>query len=124
MSTAYEAGRQLHAEMVRRPQLTDADEFGDELQPLSWENVFGNLWTRPGLDRRDRSLVTLGILATLRATDEMEIHFEIARRNGLTVEELEEVVYHVSGYAGFPAAATARRAARVGVQAFDDEQAS
>src|SRR5580693_10174574 len=81
----------------------------DELGELSLEHVFGALWTRPGLDRRSRSLVTLGALIALRASDELKIHFQIALNNGLTLEEIEEVIYHMAGYAGYPAAATARR---------------
>ncbi|HWS91306.1 MAG TPA: carboxymuconolactone decarboxylase family protein [Mycobacterium sp.] len=84
-----------------------ADELGD----LSIGHVFGDLWTRPGLDRRSRSLVTLGALIALRATDELKFHFQIALRNGLTIEEIEEVIYHMAGYAGYPAAATARNVA-------------
>ncbi|MGO8770347.1 MAG: carboxymuconolactone decarboxylase family protein [Mycobacterium sp.] len=85
-----------------------AGELGD----LSLEHVFGALWTRPGLDRRSRSLVTLGALIALRATDELRYHFPIALRNGLTREEVDEVIYHLAGYAGYPAAATARNVAR------------
>ena len=59
-------------------------------------NVFRDLL--PG----DRSLVTLGILIALRATDELKAHFRIALTNGLTEAELAEVIYHASGYAGFP----------------------
>ncbi len=56
--------------------------------------------------------MTLGILIALRATEEMNAHFRIARQNGLTEDELAEVIYHASGYAGFfPAAATARNIA-------------
>ncbi len=86
--------------------------FADEMFELSLEHVFGSLWTRPGLDRRSRSLVTLGALIALRAEEELKFHFPIALRNGLTVEELEEVVYHVTAYAGFPAANTARAIGR------------
>jgi 4-carboxymuconolactone decarboxylase len=82
--------------------------FAPELMEIGLENVFGKLWTREGLSRRDRSLVTLGILIALRSTDELKAHFKIARTNGLTDEELAEVIYHASGYAGFPAAATAK----------------
>ncbi|ALJ18850.1 carboxymuconolactone decarboxylase family protein [Microbacterium sp. No. 7] len=124
MTSAFERGKQLHAEMVRTPQTPDPEAFGSEIQALSWENVFGNLWTRPGLSRRDRSLVTLAVLATLRATDEFGLHVQIARRNGLSVQELEEVVYHLSGYAGFPAAATARRVAREALAEFDESELS
>ena len=86
--------------------------FADELAELSFDHVFGSLWTRPGLDRRSRSLVTLGALIALRATEELKFHFPIALRNGLTLEEIEEVVYHMAGYAGFPAASTAAATGR------------
>jgi 4-carboxymuconolactone decarboxylase len=86
--------------------------FADELGDLSIDHVFGALWTRPGLDRRSRSLVTLGALIALRADQELKIHFEIALRNGLTLGEIEEVIYHMTGYAGYPAAAAARKIAR------------
>jgi 4-carboxymuconolactone decarboxylase len=87
-------------------------EFGEELLEIGVDNVFGRLWARDGLSRRDRSLVTLGILIALRATDELKFHVQIARRNGLTEDELAEVIYHASGYAGFPAANTACKIAR------------
>jgi 4-carboxymuconolactone decarboxylase len=82
-------------------------EFGGELAELGLENVFGRLWTREGLDRRSRSLVTLGILIALRASSELKLHFQVALRNGLTEDEIAEVIYHSSGYAGFPAASAA-----------------
>jgi 4-carboxymuconolactone decarboxylase len=71
--------------------------FAPELMDLGVEAVFGRLWTREGLSRRDRSLVTLGMLMALRAEEELESHFRIARQNGLTEDELAEVVYHASG---------------------------
>ena len=86
--------------------------FADELLEIGVDNVFGRLWARDGLSRRDRSLVTLGILIALRATDELKAHLRIARRNGLSEDEIAEVLYHASGYAGFPAANTARTVAR------------
>ena len=89
-------------------QVDFGDGFASELMEIGVRNIFGTLWTRDGLSRRDRSLVTLGILIALRATDELEFHFRIARNNGLTDEELAEVIYHASGYAGFPAANTAK----------------
>jgi 4-carboxymuconolactone decarboxylase len=86
--------------------------FGDEILEFAMDNVFGSLWTRDGLSRRDRSLVTLGILIALRAHDELKIHFQIARNNGLTEDEIAEVVYHSTAYAGFPAGNTACKLAR------------
>lgn len=85
--------------------------FAPDLMDIGLQNVFGTLWTRQGLGKRERSLVTLGILIALRATDELHYHFQIARQNGLTDEEIAEVIYHASGYAGFPAANTARNVA-------------
>lgn len=117
MGTAREDGLEMLRELL--PDMLD-EQAGDELRlnglagelaELSVRNVFGSLWTRPGLDRRSRSLVTLGILIALRADGELKFHFPIALRNGLTREELEEVVYHASGYAGFPAASSAQAVA-------------
>lgn len=112
MTSARDEGLQVFRELLPGV-LADGDEnltrdeFGGELAELSFDNVFGRLWTREGLDRRSRSLVTLGILIALRATGELKLHFPIALRNGLTEDEIAEVIYHSSGYAGFPAASTA-----------------
>jgi 4-carboxymuconolactone decarboxylase len=115
MSTIREDGfaifRRLLPDLVPDgADISDLRDGGiaDEIGVLSLDNVFGTLWARPGLDHRSRSLVTLGILIALRATDELRFHFPIALRNGLTRDEIAEVIYHASGYAGFPAAATAR----------------
>jgi len=86
--------------------------FGAEIGELAKDNVFGNLWPRCGLSRRDRSLVTLGILIALRAENELRYHIPIAIRNGLTRREIEEVIYQATGYAGFPAASSARLVAQ------------
>src|SRR3984957_6023348 len=88
------------------------DGVASELGQLTIDHVFGPLWTRPGLDRRSRSLVTLGTLIALRASDELKAHFQIALNNGLTIEEIEEVIYHMTAYAGYPAAVSARKLAR------------
>ncbi|MGW4100503.1 MULTISPECIES: carboxymuconolactone decarboxylase family protein [unclassified Mycobacterium] len=110
-----EKGLRVLQEMV--PHLSEKNvepdgSFGDELLAIGVDNVFGRLWSREGLSRRDRSLVTMGILIALRATDEFESHVRIGLRNGLTEDEIAEVIYHASGYAGFPAANTARNVAR------------
>jgi 4-carboxymuconolactone decarboxylase len=112
-----EAGLRLVRELIPAAVVDfdrdfDHDDFGTELSELALVNVFGRLWTRDGLDRRSRSLVTLGMLIALGASEELRIHFAVARRNGLTREELEEVVYHATGYAGFPRATAAYRIAR------------
>jgi 4-carboxymuconolactone decarboxylase len=95
-------------------EMTDMRDGGiaDELGELSLDHVFGALWTRAALNRRSRSLVTLGALIALRAEHELKLHFQIALRNGLSIEEIEEVIYHMTAYAGYPAATTARNVAR------------
>lgn len=94
------------------PGLADAPRrnagFANGLRELSLDIAFGQVWSRPGLSPRDRSLVTLGILIGQRADSELEYHLPMALRNGITLEELEEVVYHSTVYAGFPAAHVAQ----------------
>lgn len=88
------------------------DSIAPELGNLSLEYAFGTLWSREGLDRRSRSLVTLGILIALRASKELSFHFQIAMTNGLSKEEIDEVIYHATAYAGFPAASEAANVAK------------
>ena len=115
MSTTHEEGLAVLRRLVpdlpfnEDGELPTSDSFAAGLLDESLECVFGRVWTRPGLDLRSRSLVTLGIMIALRAEGELRLHFPIALRNGLTREELEEVVYHAAAYAGFPAASTAGR---------------
>ncbi|MEU3615341.1 carboxymuconolactone decarboxylase family protein [Streptomyces sp. NPDC002623] len=86
--------------------------LGEELVDIGLTSVWGALWGREGLAPRDRSLVTLGILIALGAETELKTHVRIALTNGLTEDEIAEVVYHSSGYTGFPRAVAARTAAR------------
>ena len=74
--------------------------FQDFLTRYAW----GEVWSRPGLDRRARSMITLAALTSLRAENEIEMHVRAALRNGLTPEEISEVLLHTAVYAGLPAA--------------------
>ena len=119
MSGKREEGLKVVSEMLAlTPEAVDAlkkgstsDGFASHLAELAMEHAFADIWTRPGLDRRARSLVTLGILIGLRASSELEFHFVAAVRNGVTIQEIEEVIYHATAYAGFPAASSARAVA-------------
>jgi 4-carboxymuconolactone decarboxylase len=98
----------------RAAELRDAISgggFGSAMMALAVDFVFGSIWTRPGLDRKQRSLVTLGILIALRRTEEFKNHVQIGLRNGLTVGEIEEALIQATAYAGFPAAYAASNAA-------------
>jgi len=85
-----------------------ASTFAGGLANLSMQAVFEPLWTDERMDLRTRSLVTVAILIALRAKEELEIQCAAAIRNGATIDDLEQVVYQAAGYAGFPAAASAR----------------
>ncbi|WP_308017137.1 carboxymuconolactone decarboxylase family protein [Nocardia rosealba] len=92
-----------------------------ELQRFVTEHVWGAVWTRPGLDRRSRSLLNLGMLTALRAHEELAGHVRGALANGLTREEIVEAVIHTAGYCGAPAALSAMRIVQQTIDA-DAEQ--
>ncbi|MFF9495493.1 carboxymuconolactone decarboxylase family protein [Streptomyces flaveolus] len=69
--------------------------------------LFGDVWERPGLSPRDRSLVTVGVLAALYRSEQLGHHLNTALDNGLSVEELSEAITHLAFYAGWPNAMTA-----------------
>ena len=89
--------------------LTSSD-FGKECATWAADFAFGTVWTRDGLDRKLRSCVVLGMLMALRQTDEIKYHVRVALSNGLTVREIEEILYLSVPYAGFPAANSAKKA--------------
>ncbi|MEU6205424.1 4-carboxymuconolactone decarboxylase [Micromonospora sp. WP24] len=106
---------------VRRQVLGDAhvdraiagtDEFTADFQDFITRYAWGEIWTRPGLDRRTRSCVTLAVLATLHHDEELAMHVRAALRNGLTPQEVSEVLLQVGVYAGVPAANRAFKVAR------------
>jgi 4-carboxymuconolactone decarboxylase len=79
-------------------------EFTAPFQDLIERYAWGEVWNRPGLDRRQRSMITLAALTAVRAEGELELHVRAALRNGLTPEEIREVLLHTAVYAGVPAA--------------------
>jgi 4-carboxymuconolactone decarboxylase len=80
-------------------------------------DVVGEMWARPELSRRDRSLIVVSTLATQARDEELELHTQVAIRNGLTRVEIEELVVTVAAYAGFPAAMAASRRVDAGLRA-------
>jgi 4-carboxymuconolactone decarboxylase len=109
----YEAAGKIIRKMLA-PQSVAAMEgdaspgrFGGEFARLALENVYASLWARPGLSLQERSLVTIGILIGLGNEGELRSHFAAGLRNGLTLRQLEEIVYHATCYAGFPGASRA-----------------
>jgi 4-carboxymuconolactone decarboxylase len=80
------------------------DPFTADFQALITRYAWGDVWARPGLDRRTRSCVTLALLSSLGSEEEFEMHLAGAVRNGVTREEITEVLLHVAVYAGVPRA--------------------
>ncbi|MEO8422840.1 MAG: 4-carboxymuconolactone decarboxylase [Actinomycetota bacterium] len=116
-----------HAMKVRREVLGDehvdravaeTTPFTAPFQDLITRYAWGDVWARPGLDRRTRSCITLAVLAALRCDDEIPMHVRAALRHGVTPQEIQEILLHTAVYAGVPAASSAFAAAQ---QAIDDE---
>jgi 4-carboxymuconolactone decarboxylase len=101
----------LGAEYVEK-SLRSADDFTRPMQDLVTEYCWGEIWTRPGLDRRTRSFLNLAMLTALNRPHEIKLHVRGALNNGLTRKELMEVFLQSAIYCGVPAALDAMRAAK------------
>ena len=116
----YDLGLHLRRDMFgpagADEQVGSVDEWDDKLQELVTRHVFGDIWQRPGLDRKTRSLVTLAMLVAANRSHEIAIHLRGALSNGVTADELRELMLHASVYCGIPAAVDGIRAARSAVQ--------
>lgn len=104
----YEAGMQ-----VRRAVLGDAHvdrslenrtAFNDEFQEMITRHAWGDIWTRPGLPRHTRSLITIAMLIGMNREGELKLHLRAARNNGVTRQEIKEVLLQSAIYCGIPAA--------------------
>lgn len=87
--------------------LTKRNEFNEEFQNLITRYAWGEIWTRPGLPRHTRSLLTLAMMVALNRADEFRLHVRAAPNNGVTREEIKEVLLQTAIYCGVPAANTA-----------------
>jgi len=104
----YEAGMRVRREVLGDAHVDRAiestTEFTAPFQDLITRYAWGSVWTREGLDRRTRSAITLAVLAALGREQEIALHVRAARANGLTGDEISEVLLHTAVYAGVPAA--------------------
>jgi 4-carboxymuconolactone decarboxylase len=107
--------------IVRREVLGDAHvdravagttDFTAAFQDFITRYAWGEVWTRDGLDRRTRSCITLAVLTALQCHEELAMHVRAARRNGLSPDEIGEVLLHTAVYAGVPAANAAFKVAQ------------
>jgi 4-carboxymuconolactone decarboxylase len=107
----YDAGMKVRREVLGDEHVdratANATEFSRPFQEMITRTAWGEVWTRDGLDRKTRSCITLAVLTALRAENEIPMHVRAARRNGLSPEEIREVLMHTAVYAGVPAANSA-----------------
>ena len=101
----------LGAEYVEK-SMASADSFSMPMQELSTEYCWGHVWTRPGLQLRERSLINIAMISALNRPHELKLHIKGALTNGVTREEIREVLMQVGIYAGIPAAVDSFRLAR------------
>lgn len=101
----------LGADYVEK-SMAAADDFSRPMQELSTEYCWGHVWTRPGLALRDRSLINLGMISALNRPHELKLHVKAALNNGLSREEIREVLLQVAVYCGVPAGIDSTRIAR------------
>lgn len=103
----FETGRQIRTDVLGEERvkkvLDEADDFNRDFQELVTEYCWGYCWSRPALDRKQRSLLNLGMLAALNRGPEFELHFRGALKNGLSKAELQDVLIQITIYCGVPA---------------------
>ncbi|TGD74340.1 4-carboxymuconolactone decarboxylase [Mangrovimicrobium sediminis] len=115
------ARREVMGDAFVDKALASASPFTLPLQEMVTANCWGEVWTRDGLPRQTRSLVTIATLVALRASAELKGHVRGALRNGCSVEEIQEVLLHATVYCGMPAGIEAFRAAREVVEEWQAE---
>ena len=113
---AYEEGlavrRRVLGDAHVKRSLESATAFDQDFQDLVTRHAWGDIWTRPGLDHRTRSLITIAMLAAGGRHEELNLHIRATRNTGATLDEVKEVLLQVAVYAGVPAANSAFRIAK------------
>jgi 4-carboxymuconolactone decarboxylase len=111
----FEKGRETRREVLGSEHVRRAEakltEFNRPFQEFITRYAWGEIWERPGLTRRERSLITLAMLVALNREPEFRMHIRAALNNGVTVEEIRELLIHSGIYCGLPAANSAIHAA-------------
>jgi len=116
---SYERGRAMRFEMFGEPGvrgLDTVDDFNEPLQDLVTRLCFGDVWSRPGLDRKTRSMLTVAILIGQSRPDQLRNHIKGALANGVTKDEIREILLHATLYVGLPAGTDSWRHARETLQ--------
>ncbi len=116
MSERSEAGMRVRRRVLGDAHVDQAEaaksDFDAPFQQFITEGVWGSVWTRPGLTMRERSLITLALLAALGHWEEVAMHVRATANTGATPEDVREAMLHVAAYAGVPAANHALKVVR------------
>ena len=126
-SETFERGlpirKQVLGETYVDAALRNATAFTEDFQTFVTETAWGSVWSRPGLPRKTRSMLTIAMLAALGQHEELKLHVRAAIRNtGVTQDELKEVLLQVAVYAGVPAANSAFQHARAALQEVEEKK--
>jgi 4-carboxymuconolactone decarboxylase len=112
----FETGMKIRREVLGDAHvdaaITKRNAFSEEFQELITRYAWGEIWTRPGLPRQTRSLITVAMLVALNREEELRLHLRAALRNGATQEEIRETLLQSAIYCGVPAANSAFRIAQ------------
>lgn len=124
--SGYDKGLKLRKEVLGEAHvnrsLANADAFSKPLQDIVTEIGWGMFWSRSGLTKKERSLITLGVLTALGRSHEIAVHTKGAINNGCSKEEIREALIHTACYAGFPATIDAFRSAGKALEEMDKEK--
>ncbi len=119
----YDTGLAIRKEVIGtayvEKALANADDFSRPLQDMVTEYCWGNIWGRPGLDRKTRSLLNIAMLSALNRGHELKLHVRGALTNGATREEIREVILQVGVYCGVPVALETSRIAQEAFRELD-----
>lgn len=118
-----EIRNEVLGEAYVRKSAAATDPFSEPMRAFAIRNLWGDIWNRPGLDRRSRSLINLGMLAALNRPSELKIHIRGALNNGVTREEIGEVFLQTALYCGVPTGSECTRIARQLFAEIDAEEA-
>jgi 4-carboxymuconolactone decarboxylase len=112
----YNQGMQTRREVLGDEHVDRAEAaktpFDADFQEYITRNAWGSVWSRPGLSRRERSLVTIALMTALGHDNELELHLRASRRTGATPDDVKEVLLHTAVYAGVPAVNHAMKIAK------------
>ena len=125
-SELFEKGIQLRREVLGSEyvdkSMQNIDEFSMAMQEYATETAWGMIWSRPGLPRKTRILLNIGLLAAFNRQHEFKLHVRRSFGNGVTKDEIKEVLLQIACYAGVPAGIEAFRWAKEAIAEYEKEQ--